>query len=67
MRALAIGIPTMHSVRTTGTSLTHFQMSKLLNQVVLGFDSKTLNFLLLITESIIPVTCSMLPLAQSLV
>ena len=64
MRALCNRNPQFAlSVCTTGISLTHVQMSKLLNQVFLRFNSKALNFLALVTESIFPVTCFMLPLA----
>lgn len=64
MRALCSRNPQCAvSVCTTGVSLTHFQMSKLLNQVFLRFNHKALNFLTLVTESIFLVTCFMLPLA----
>lgn len=61
MRALCNRDPEfVLSICATGISLTHFQMSKLLNEVSL---SEALNILTLVTESIFPVTCFLLPLA----
>lgn len=57
MRALCNRNPQFaHSVCTTGISLTHLLMSKLLSQVFLRFNSKALNFLMLVKESVFLIT-----------